>query len=169
MGGPALPGRGFSQPRAWERERNSKAGPWPSCLQPGMGKQGAEGVFPAPAHLWTSSTMGSPSELLSRSPAASSPWPAVSFSALEMERQDTWNAYSGFGVCRAEGTVRASSGQQGTAWACGTWDLACGRGWKPGGGGRLEGEPPNSPRRQSDILVGDEPPCPRVLAPPPVA
>ena len=78
--------------------------------------------------------MGSPSELLSRSPAASSPWPAASFSVLEMERQDTWNAHSGFGVCRAEGTVRAS-GQQGTAWACGTWDSACGKGWKPGGGG----------------------------------
>ena len=110
-----LPGRGFSQSSAWERERNSKTGPWPSCLQLGMGKQGPERVFPASAHLWTSSTIGSPSELLSRSPVASSPWPTTSFSALEMERQDTWNAHSGFGVCRAEGMVRVSSDQQGTA------------------------------------------------------
>lgn len=129
-----LPGRGFSQPGAQERERNSKAGPWPLCLQPGLGEQGPEGVFPTPAHLWTSSTTGSPSELLSRSPPGSSPWPTASFSALGMERQDIWNAHSGFGVCRAEGMVQASS-QQGTAWDRRTWDSVYGKDWKPGGGG----------------------------------
>ena len=69
----------------------------------------------------------------------------------------------------------ARSSQKGTLWATpGLWKLGLGAG--QGLEARVKGEPPrkgpnftHSPRRQCDVLMGDESPGPGVLAPPPVA
>lgn len=139
---PLLTGRGARLPNCSAQAEVSEGGP-PRRVLP------RNHLFLA--HRWANSVAGRTPGLLSSSPVACGPWPAACFSALGSERQPIGSAHSG-GRPRGVGGL----GKRGTRGRGRAEKLA-------------EGEAAHSPRGQRDVLVRDEPPGARALAPPPVA